>query len=210
MTGLVDQILLKSPAPVLTDTEITLLLWGSTPHRQHGLVKRALARGDLVRVRRGLYCLGERFRKRPVHAFELANRIYGPSYVSFQSALSYHGWIPEAVHTTTSASAKRSREFETPFGVFSFIHTPPLLAMTGVEREQRDGAVFLVASPWKALLDYVFAFKKNWTSLDPVEKDLRVDRELLQEFDLDEIKEMSAPYRNKRIDRFIAGLSKDY
>mgnify|MGYP003523184722 CR=1 FL=1 len=69
--------------------------------------------------------MSSRIQRQPlVDSFEIATVIYGPSYISFESALSYHGWIPEAVRTTTCASVKRAKEFETPIGVFFFLHIP--------------------------------------------------------------------------------------
>ncbi|HSW71384.1 MAG TPA: hypothetical protein VLH77_05335 [Gammaproteobacteria bacterium] len=62
---------------------------------------------------------------RKPHPFELAQYIYGPSYISLESALSFHKLIPETVYTVTSTTVKRSREFQTPLGVYSFLHLPP-------------------------------------------------------------------------------------
>ena len=47
-----------------------------------------------------------------------------PSYISFESALSYRGLIPEAVYTTTSACLKRARRFASKVGLFSFTPIP--------------------------------------------------------------------------------------
>src|SRR5262245_25728214 len=78
----------KGLPDTLTDSDLAFL-WGGTENRRYSLTKRTLARGDLIPVRRGLYVLGDLYRQRPVNLFELAQRIYGPSYISFESALSY-------------------------------------------------------------------------------------------------------------------------
>ncbi|MFA5142987.1 MAG: hypothetical protein WC522_02300 [Candidatus Omnitrophota bacterium] len=39
--------------------------------------------------------------------FEIANRIYAPSYVYFEMALAYYGLIPESVYGITSASTRK-------------------------------------------------------------------------------------------------------
>ena len=83
-------------------------------------ITRLLASGAIVRVKKGLYCFGETFRRGPVVREHLANLIYGPSYVSLDYALGYHGLIPERVERVTSVTTRRSREFVTPFGVFSY------------------------------------------------------------------------------------------
>ena len=209
MTPLIELILEKIPRDFFTDTEIKILLPGASDNRRYSLIKRALAKGHLVRVKRGLYCLGPKFRKQPLNLYEIANIMYGPSYVSFQSALSFHGWIPEAVHTITSASAKRSREFETPLGQFSFNHVNAHDFLAEVERKEEDGGAFFMASPERALLDYVFVYRKNWYGIAPVLDDLRVDISVLQENTFQRLDALAKAYRSHRVSQFIDGLRQD-
>jgi hypothetical protein len=49
-------------------------------------ITRLLASGDIVRIKKGLYCFGEAFRRDPICREYLANLIYGPSYVSLNRA----------------------------------------------------------------------------------------------------------------------------
>ncbi len=109
-----------------------LAIWqpGSDDSR-YGQVKRAIASGEIEGIRRGLYILGPKHRRTSPHLFALAQHIYGPSYISCESALSFWGLIPERVYTTTSMTSKRSTEFQTPLGIFSFQHIPcvPLFLM---------------------------------------------------------------------------------
>src|ERR1035437_9472555 len=137
MQRLTEIILRKVPAHILSDYELAILLEGS-PHRRYGLVKRALASGELIQVRRGLYAVAPAISGRPMDLFSLAGRIYGPSYVSLESALSDQGLIPEAVHAVTSVTAKRSAEFQTPLGVFSYTRIPHFGLFTGVERRTSE------------------------------------------------------------------------
>ena len=81
---------------------------------------KLLGSGAVVRIKKGLYCFSEDFRKEPISREYLANLIYGPSYVSLDYALSYHGLIPERVDVVTSVTMRRSRGFNTPFGMFSY------------------------------------------------------------------------------------------
>ena len=82
--------------------------------RRFGLVKRATASGEIIHIRRGLYCLASKYHKNSINLYALAQHVYGPSYVSLESALSWHGWIPKAIHAITNASFKKSKEFKTP------------------------------------------------------------------------------------------------
>ena len=64
-------------------------------------ITKLLERGTLIRVKKGLYCFNEVLRKRLLSREYLANLIYGPSYVSLEYALAFHGLIPERVETVT-------------------------------------------------------------------------------------------------------------
>jgi hypothetical protein len=136
--------------------------------------------------------------------------IDGPSYLSFESALAYRGWIPEAVYSFASASLGRSREFETPFGVFSYKRVPQRNFYAGVERVQleREGAFFL-ASPLKALSDLVYLNGWNWNSAKPVVESLRVEEENLSELKSEDFEEIAECYRSGRVRKFLVGLRKD-
>lgn len=75
--------------------------------RRYGLVNRALKDGSLIRLKRGTYMLGRRYRSDSAHPFAVAQSLVPGSYISFESALAHHGWIPEAVFVTASASPGR-------------------------------------------------------------------------------------------------------
>jgi len=107
-----------------------------------------LAKGDIVRVKKGLYILGESLRRRPFCRELLANLIYGPSYVSLEYALHYHGLTPERVETITSVTCGRSRTFDSPVGTFSYRMIPMEAFRTGMDQvELDDGRSFLIAIP---------------------------------------------------------------
>jgi predicted transcriptional regulator of viral defense system len=64
--------------------------------------KRLEQSGEIVRLKKGLYMVSPAVSRREVSPFLLANHIYGPSYVSMQTALRYYGLIPEAVYAVQS------------------------------------------------------------------------------------------------------------
>lgn len=199
--------LLVLPA-TFTDTELANI-WNITDAQRYGIVKRAIARGDIIHIKRGLYCLAEKYRKTQLNLFEVAQKIYGPSYVSFESALSYHGWIPEAVHTVTSVSLKRSKIFKTDVGLFSFVRVSVNSFLTQVDRVIEERAVFLIARPWRAIADYVFANKKDWKGISPLVKSLRIEEENLFETTIEELNEIASIYASHRVKIFIKKIIKD-
>lgn len=113
-------------------------------------VSRMLAAGELIPLRRGLY-----LRDRTVNPLALAPAIYGPSYVSFESALAWHGLIPERVEEIVCATLKRPAEFETPVGRYRYRHVPARVFAIGIERDEDPLLPWLLASPTKALCDSV-------------------------------------------------------
>jgi len=178
--------------------------------RLNALLKRAVGSGELLRIVRGLYCLDTRFLRARITPLELAQRIQGPSYLSLESALSYHGWIPEAVYTVTSTSLERSRTFVTPLGVFSYTRVPQSLFYSGVNRViTEDGGSFLMAEPLKALCDYVYVHHCPWDSAAPVRESLRVDEQALAELNAASFEPLLNQYRSCHMQRFLLGFRKD-
>ncbi len=178
--------------------------------RLDALLKRAVASREVWRIRRSLYCLSDRYMQARVNPLELAQRIHGPSYVSLETALSYHSWIPEAVQAITSVSLGRSRTFDTPAGLFSFTRVPQRIFLAGVRRvSEEGGGAFFVATPLKALADLVYAQRRDWLSIAPVVESLRVEEEYLDELTGDLFDEVMAAYRSGRANRFLNGLRKD-
>ncbi|MCK4705133.1 MAG: type IV toxin-antitoxin system AbiEi family antitoxin domain-containing protein, partial [Gammaproteobacteria bacterium] len=104
MTPLTKQIIDQRKANyVLNDRQLARVIGGSDK-RRYGQVNRALKAGELVRVKRGIYVLADKFRDNPVHPFALAQHLMPGSYISAESALSFHGWIPEAVRSVLSVT----------------------------------------------------------------------------------------------------------
>lgn len=197
----------KIPQDFVTDFEIKHLLPGSS-HSRYGVVKRALQKGDLIHLRRGLYCLGKQYRSHPLDLFLLAQKIYGPSYISLESALSFHGWIPEAVPTITSATSKRSRSFETPVGLFTYSTISCEPFFEGVSSENDKGQI-LMARPWKALADYIYLYKKDWDGIHPLMHSLRIEENELHQTTREELESLQVTFHSRRVGRFLKGVLKD-
>ncbi len=219
MQKLTEIVLEKSDTGIFTLMEFARWVGGSS-NRRFALLKRALKSGEVIRIHRGLYCLASKYLRRKPDPLELAQHIYGPSYISLETALSYHGWIPEAVYAITSASMDRSREFETPLGHFSFTRIPQKVFYTEVTRIEKEvgsksepgvyaSGSFLIASPLKALADYVYAHRLDWISTGPVIESLRVDESSLSGIKVETVESLLAIYSSRRVRRFLEGLRKD-
>jgi hypothetical protein len=93
MQKLTETVLEKSETGTFTLMEMACWVGGSSD-RQFALLKRALKSGEVMRIHRGLYGLAFKYLRRKLDPLVLAQHIYGPSYISLETALSYHGWIP--------------------------------------------------------------------------------------------------------------------
>lgn len=138
--------------------------WLGTVSDKRGKIARMINSGILIQLRRGLYAT-----KRELHPYFLASSIYGPSYISFDTALSYHGLIPEAVYEITSATVKRSREYENAFGRYRYRNIPARVYPIGVARITDGDIPFLIATPTKAICDRI-ALEPRMRSMSDVKR----------------------------------------
>lgn len=113
-------------------------------------------KGYLLQLKRGLYCLREEDRQENFSRFFLANQLYSPSYISLESALSYYNMIPEAVHTVTSVSPKKTQRFENACGLFRYYHIKNEIYSDYVSVEDEFGLHFFIASKERALIDFLY------------------------------------------------------
>ena len=209
MNSLTEKAFELSQTGIFTYSDV--LVWlGEGRNSVRGLVKRAIAAGEIIPIRRGLYCLAPKYRRYGISRNVIANLIYGPSYVSMETALAFHGWIPEAVHSVVSVSSGRAKSFETPLGYFDYVQVGQRPLFAAVERIQ-DGpsTSFLVAKPLKAMADYVAARGMDWRGVEPLEESLRIERDNLDSLISEDFNELEGVYKSRRAKNFLEGLRKE-
>ena len=104
-----------------------------------------------LKMRNGLYALRIEM---PADG-EIANRVYAPSYISFEYAMARYGIIPETVYTITSATTRITREFTVNNKSFEYARIKKQ-AYRGYRAEKIEGATVLMAEPEKAFVDYYY------------------------------------------------------
>ena len=125
------------------------------PQNQLNQINRWSKKGFLIRVRRGMYILNQHDRKAAPDINYIANRIYEPSYVSLEYALSFYGLIPESVVDITSITTRKTNVFRNELGVFSYSHVKPQ-AFRGFKKMGNARMPFYMAGPEKAVADFVY------------------------------------------------------
>ena len=212
-----SQLREQAPSGVLS-LSMLQKLW---PHKSlnacKAWLKRACQQKQLLRLHAGLYVfapsqvhkLGQPY---AYHPFQLANMMRTPSYVSLESALSHYNLIPERVETTTSVVCGRHFECLTPAGCFSFTHLKLNYFNFGFYQSHEAGFCFLIATPLKALIDYIVVMKKPYCGVHDVVDDLRLDWDALVEHkqfvNLSHINFMLARYKSKRMQRMLHQIKK--
>jgi predicted transcriptional regulator of viral defense system len=112
------------------------------------------SKGYIRKIRRGYYMFADQNSNEPV-LFRIANKIYAPSYISFEMALSNYGLIPESVYGITSATSNKTKRFRTEIGEFIYSHLKPEL-MFGYELITLGGTSYKMAEIEKTILDYFY------------------------------------------------------
>jgi len=201
---------LAPPGGLFDETVICNLFPDSSDGARALLVHRACHAGEVLRLKPGLFVLSPPYRKSEPHPFAVAAVLHAPSHISLESALSYHGLIPEAVYQVSSVTVRRSREFSTPLGVFSFRRVPARAPRAGIEAVAvaRHGWAF-VASPLRAIADAVYLNKEiTWkgNGLAYLTESLRIEEDDLRSISFEALDEILNSIRSRRVQAYLEGL----
>ena len=209
MNYIAEKAIAHSRTGIFTIGDVLTWLPHATRASVYAHIQRALKSGEVIQIRRGLYHLSRNPFSPLVSTGVLANLIYGPSYVSFESALAYHGWIPEAVRNCTSVTSGRPRHFDTPHGRFSYVRIKETPLMAAVICAESTCGAFLVASPLKALADMVASRGLDWTNSNPLVSSLRIEPDDLDTLSSEDFDILDGVYYSRRARKFLHGLRKE-
>ena len=130
-------------------------LFGVSKAAASFFVHRNTRKGLLVRLKKSrkgsLYALADNMPDQYV----IANRLYEPSYISLDTALSHYGLIPESIYGITSVVPKTTRTFKVQ-GVAYYYFRVKKEVYTGYQPIKYGSTVILMAEPEKALADYLY------------------------------------------------------
>ncbi len=165
-------------------------------------ISRLCKRGDLIRLKNGFFVIREKIKDQPVPYEQIANLLHGPSYISYEWALSYYGMIPEGVYVVTSASAIKSIDYTTPLATFEYSYLSHARYAIGIDQKENASGNFLIATPEKALADLVHKKSSHLNSkeliIDLVEG-RRIDEEMLKNLDKSLLAEIASSYRSETV-----------
>ena len=162
-------------------------------------ISREIKKGKLFKIITGLY---ETDPNTP--GYLLASSLYGPSYISFDFALSYYGLIPERVSTITCATfnKKKRKQYNTKFGVFTYKDVPSSAYPEEILLKQENNYSYQIATKEKALCDKLYSLKplKNLSNLETMLfNDLRIDIEEFKKINIKKIEKLSNLYHSTNV-----------
>ena len=154
-------------------------------------IQRLVKERHYIRLKRNLYVDTE---NGEIDSFLAANYIITPSYVSGLTALSYYGIIPEMVFDTISMTTRRSREYNTIAGHFTYISCPKEYFPIGINSETVNGHTRLIAGIEKAICDHILMtpylnLRYNGETLTWLEDEMRMDMDELSKMNLSILKQ---------------------
>jgi hypothetical protein len=185
---------LKSLGVIPVNKDILYLLFSDLKFPENK-ISRLESKQLIIRIKRNLYVVSKQVHNQEISRELVANHLYGPSYVSLESALAYYGLIPERVFAMRSVCTKLRKQYETPVGHFEYVKVPEKYFQIGVNQEIIDNSYsFLIASPEKALCDKIVTtqnirIQSVKAMNEYLEEDLRFEMSALTSFNIDIIEE---------------------
>ena len=165
-------------------------------------ISREEKAGNLIKLKRGLYAT-----KQTTNPLLVANYLFAPSYISFETALAYYGMIPERVYLIKSATYAKNKTklYENKFGRFEYRDVKKEVYAYGVDVLDIDGDRIQIASKEKALLDMLASVSPRNNAREVEEllfDDLRINEEIFSELDRKKLNELSSLYNSTTIKNF--------
>lgn len=174
-------------------------------------ILRMVKNGELIRLKNGFFLIEDKIKSNgnTVIPYEqVANMLYGPSYVSLEWALSFYGMIPERVHSITSMTLGRNKTFNTSVGDFIYKKISPNSYSIGITQKPATDFIggFLIATPEKALADLVFVSCKGldkWELTQDLLESRRIDKEVFYKLDKELLMRISRSYKAKSVNFLV-------
>ncbi len=173
--------------PVRTETLKSLFDSYKSPINKISTLKK---KGDVVRLKKDFYVVSEKESGYTISKELISNHLYGPSYISLETALAYYGLIPEYVYETKAATYMRAKRFNLPIGRFCYQSVPRNYFDIGISCAEivSGEGFFLLATPEKTICDMILCCRNlRLQSTKAVRNylvnDLRIEPELMKDWD---------------------------
>ena len=183
------EVLLRSPRTIFSTKDAALLWVENRAEIITGRLNKYVKAGKLVRIRRGIYSKDKNYDR-----FELATRIFTPSYISFETVLTRAG-INFQYYETIFVATYATREITVDGQNISFTRMKDYVLTNTIGIEQAAG--YSIATKERAFLDRIY-----------ISKDYHFDN--LNSLDWDKVFEILPIYYNKRMDKKVKEYFEHY
>jgi len=213
MNIVIEKNLQQYSTHIIDHATLATILINSGYNGINDKINKLKKEGLIQTLKRGLYIHKSPFINVNISKEIIANTLLSPSYISFDYALYFYGLIPESVYDVTSATTKRSKNFTTTTGIYSFKQVKKELYPIGLKIESTKNGNFIIASKEKALCDKVYYTRdvqitSKKTMLEFLEDDLRIDMEELEDCDKEIYKKYHEVSKSKKI-KFLLQVVED-
>ena len=182
-------ILLRSPKTIFSTKDVALLWDEERESTISARLNKYVRAGKLIRVRRGLYAKDKNYDK-----FELATRIYTPSYISFETVLTRAG-INFQYYDNIFVASYVSREINADNQKIKFIRMKDYVLSNTIGIDHKAG--YAIATKERAFLDRIYVSKDyHFDHLDPL--------------DWNKVFEILPIYNNKRMAKKVSKYFEHY
>ncbi len=170
----------------------------------NGKITRDLKMDKLYQLKRGLYTYDIN-----INPMILCQFIYSPSYISFDTALSFYGLVPEStfnVYTSATSSKRKSKTYYNKFGVFTYHDVPTSVFDLGINKVEYNGNSYLIASAEKALCDKLYSLPPTKSEKELkylLFADLRIDEDDFYCLDFNLINTLAPLYKSTNLNLLV-------
>ncbi len=175
----------------------------------YACISRMVDNGELIRLKNGFFVIASKIENASVPYEQIGNLLYGPSYISFEWALSQYGMIPEGVYVVTSATALRSKSYKTPLATFDYTYLNHSRYTIGVDQKENFAGGYLIATPEKALADLVHLKSKHLEAKDlliDLVEGRRMDEGDLKNLNKKHLLEIAENYHSRAVKQLVNTL----
>lgn len=175
----------------------------------YGRIKRDVDSGKLFSLTKGVYesnPLAE-----PIY---LVGYIYGPSYLSFDTALSFYSLIPESTlnnYTCATCGKKKNKTYQNHFGTYLYRDIPQRVFSLGVNSFINNGYSYQIATKEKALCDKLYIIPPCHSIkelLYVLFNDLRIDENEFEHLNWNDIGFLAPLYHNSTLNYLVKFLKR--
>ncbi|MFH0780175.1 MAG: hypothetical protein V1928_04990 [Parcubacteria group bacterium] len=176
------EVLLRSTKTIFSIKDVALLWSEERERKVASRLNKYAKSGKLIRLRRGFYAKDENYDR-----FELATRIYTPSYISFETVLTRTG-INFQMYESIFVATYVTREINVAGQKISFIRMKDYALSNTVGIEHQNGVA--IATKERAFLDRIY-----------ISKDYHFDN--LNVLDWDKVFQILPAYNNKAMEKRV-------